>query len=157
MKWIKKNKFTCLAIVLFVVIAIVGYKAISVFFPDTDSAIYGDRLDNKVAVKKSAYDSLKAKFSEQEFVKEVSVRENGRTINIIATVNDSTSKDSAKSLAGMVTEHFTEIQIGYYDFQLFIQKEDKSENDFPIIGYKQHNSSEFSWNKDREKTTEGEE
>ena len=157
MKWIKKNKFTCLAIVLFVVIAIVGYKAISVFFPDTDRAIYGDRLDNKVAVKKSAYDSLKAKFSEQEFVKEVSVRENGRTINIIVTVNDSTSKDSAKSLAGMVTEHFTEIQIGYYDFQLFIQKEDKSENDFPIIGYKQHNSSEFSWNKDREKTTEGEE
>ena len=157
MKWIKKNKFTCLAIVLFVVIAIAGYKAIRVFFPDVDSAIYGDRLDNKVPVKKSAYDALKAKFSEQEFVKEVTVRENGRTINIIATVNDSTSMDAAKSLAGMVTEHFTEIQIGYYDFQLFVQKEDKSENNFPIIGYKQHNSSEFSWSKDREKVTEGEE
>ena len=157
MKWIKKNKFTCLAIVLFVVIAVAAHKATDIFFPDTDSAIYGDRLDNKVAVKKSVYDGVKAKISEQEFVKEVKVRENGRTINIIVTVNDSTSKDAARSLSGMILEHFTEIQIGYYDFQLFVQKEDKSENDFPIIAYKQHNSSEFSWNKDREKTTEGEE
>ena len=157
MKWIKKNKFTCLAILMFVLITIVGYKATQVFFPDTDSAIYGDRLDNKVKVKKSVYDALKAKLSEQEFVKEVSVRENGRTINIIVLVNDSTSMDAAKSLAGMVTEHFTEIQIGYYDFQLFVKKEDKAENDFPIIAYKQHNSSEFSWTKDREKVTEGEE
>ena len=157
MNWIKKNKFTCLAILLFVLITVVGYKTMKVFFPDTDSAIYGDRLDNKVAVKKSVYDSLKTKIGEQEFVKEVTVRENGRTINIIATVIDSTSIDAAKSLSGMILEHFSEMQIGYYDFQLFVKKEDKSENNFPIIAYKQHNSSEFSWSKDRDKVTEGEE
>ncbi len=157
MKWIKKNKFTCLTIVLFVLIALVGYKAKQVFFPDTNSAIYGDRLDNKVTVKKSVYDGLKAKLSEQEFVQEVTVRENGRTINIIATVNNSTSIDAAKGLSGLILEHFTEMQKGYYDFQLFVKKDDPSENNFPIIAYKQHNSSEFSWNKDREKVTEGEE
>lgn len=157
MKWIKKNKFTCLAIVLFVLIVIIGYKAMQVFFPDTGSAIYGDRLDNKVAVKKTVYDAVKAKLSEQEFVKEVSVRENGRTINITVLVQDSTSMDSAKSLAGMITEHFSEAQLGYYDFQLFVKKEDSKENNFPIIAYKQHNRSEFVWAKERDKTEEEEE
>ena len=155
MKWVRKNKYTCIAIIIFVVVAIVGYKAIKVFFPDSKAAYYGDRLDNKVKVEDKVYEAVKAKISEQEFVKEAKVRENGRTIEIVVTVQDSTSKDSAKSIAGLILEHFSEIQIGYYDFQLFIKKESTSENDFPIIAYKQHNSSEFSWTKDRAKT-EGE-
>ena len=155
MKWVRKNKYTCIAILIFVVVAIVGYKAIKVFFPDSKAANYGDRLDNKVKVDKKVYDAVKAKISEQEFVKEAKVRENGRTIEIVVTVQDSTSIDSAKSIAGLILEHFSEIQIGYYDFQLFITKEDKAENNFPIMAYKQHNRSEFSWTKDRAKT-EGE-
>ena len=155
MKWVRKNKYTCIAILIFVVVTIVGYKAIKVFFPDSKAAYYGDRLDNKVEVENKVYEAVKAKISEQEFVKDVNVRENGRTIEIVVTVQDSTSKDSAKSISGLILEHFSEIQIGYYDFQLFIKKESASENDFPIIAYKQHNSSEFSWTKDRDKT-EGE-
>lgn len=152
MKWIKKNKYTCIAILIFVVVAIVGYKAMKVFFPDSKAAYYGDRLDNKVKVESSVYDAVKAKISEQEFVKEAKVRENGRTIEIVVTVQDSTSIDSAKSISGLILEHFSEIQIGYYDFQLFVKKDSTSENNFPIIAYKQHNSSEFSWTKDRDKT-----
>ena len=152
MKWIKKNKFTCIAILLFVLVAIIGYKAIKVFFPDTNSANYGNRLDNKVKVEKDVYEKVKNKLSEQEFVKTVTVRENGRTIEIVATVQDSTSIDAAKSLSGLILEHFSEIQVGYYDFQLFVKKESKEENNFPIIAYKQHNSSEFSWTKNRDKT-----
>ena len=152
MKWIKKNKYTCIAILVFVVIVMVGYKAVQVFFPNTKAAYYGDRLDNKVKIKKSVYDAVKAKISEQEFVKEVSVRENGRTIEIVVLVQDSASMDAAKGISGLILEHFSEIQIGYYDFQLFIKKESSSENNFPIIAYKQHNSSEFVWTKERDKT-----
>lgn len=152
MKWIKKNKYTCIAILIFVIVAIVGYKAMKVFFPDSKVAYYGDRLDNKVKVENSVYDAVKAKISEQEFVKEAKVRENGRTIEIVVTVQDSTSIDSAKSISGLILEHFSEIQIGYYDFQLFVKKDSASENNFPIIAYKQHNSSDFIWTKDRDKT-----
>ncbi len=152
MKWIKKNKYTCIAILIFVIVAIVGYKAMKVFFPDSKAAYYGDRLDNKVKVENSVYDAVKAKISEQEFVKEAKVRENGRTIEIVVTVQDSTSIDAAKSISGLILEHFSEIQIGYYDFQLFVKKDSASENNFPIIAYKQHNSSNFIWTKDRDKT-----
>lgn len=154
MKWIKKNKFTVIAIIIFIVVAILGYKAKEIFFPDQRTAIYGDRLEGKVAVEEATYDSLKQKISENEKVTTVTVRENGRRIDITITVADDMSKTDAKKLTDNMLESFTESQIGYYDFQVFIKKEAKIENDFPIIGYKHHNSSSFSWTKDRDKTEE---
>ena len=154
MKWIKKNKFTVIAIVIFIIVAILGFKAKEIFFPDQRTAIYGDRLDGKVAVEQTTYDTMKQKISESDKVKTVTVRENGRRIDITITVSDETSKSDAKKLTDGITESFTESQIGYYDFQVFIKKDSKSENDFPIIGYKHHNSSSFSWTKDRDKTEE---
>ena len=73
---------------------------------------------------------------------------------IVDTFFPKQGKNEAKKLVDNILEPFTESQIGYYDFQVFIKKEDTSENDFPIIGYKHHNSSTFSWTKDREKTEE---
>ncbi len=154
MKWIKKNKFTVIAIIIFVVLAIIGFQIKEVFFPNQRTAIYGDRLEGKVAVEQSTYDTLKQNLSEKEKVKSVTVRENGRRIDITITVEDDMSKESAKNLIADMMEPFTESQIGYYDFQVFIKKDSTSENDFPIIGYKHHNSSDFSWTKDREKTEE---
>lgn len=157
MKWIKKNKFTVIACIIFILLLVLGYKAKEVFFPDQRTAVYGNRLDGKVAVDKSVYDEVKAKISESDKVKTVTVRENGRRIDITITVNGDTSKDDAKKLTNNITESFTESQIGYYDFQVYIKKEEQEENDFPIIGYKHHNSSSFSWTKDRDKTVETEE
>ena len=152
MEWIKKNKLLIMALVIFVVISMIGYKALVVFFPSTETAIYGDRLDSKVPVSKELYDGIKERISKQEFVKSVDVRESGRIINVVVTVMDSTSLSSAKGLSKLILEGFSESQIGYYDFQLLIKKESASEDDFPIIAYKQHNSDAFYFNKDRVKT-----
>lgn len=152
MKWVKKNKFTVIAIIIFVVLAILGYKAKELFFPNQRTAIYGDRLDGKVVVEEKTYDEMKQKISENVKVKSATVRENGRQINIMVTVNEDTSKADAKKIVDNILEPFSESQIGYYDFQIFIKKDSEEENDFPIIGYKQHNSSSFVWSKDRDKT-----
>lgn len=154
MKWIKKNKFTVIAIVCFVIIAILGFKLKEILFPDQRTAVYGDRLDGKVSVDKDIYDTIKQKLSENQNVKSVTIHENGRRIDITITVEDSLNKADAKKLTDGITEPFNESQISYYDFQVFIKKDAKSENDFPIIGYKHHNSSSFSWTKDRDKTEE---
>lgn len=156
MKWIKKNKFTVIAIVIFVVLAILGYKAKELFFPNQRTAIYGDRLDGKVTVEQVTYDKVKQLILDNDKVKTTTVRENGRQVNIIITVNDNVSKSDAKKIVDNILEPFTESQIGYYDFQVFIKKESKDESDFPIIGYKQHNSSSFVFTKDRDKTDKGE-
>ena len=154
MKWFKKNKLMLIAIVVFVIIVLVGYNALKVFFPSTDSAIYGDRLDSKVPVDQKLYDEVKERISKLEYTKDVSVTEKGRIINIIVSVMDSTSISASKDISKLILEGFSDSQIGYYDFQLMIKKEDAKENDFPIIAYKQHNSTDFYWNRDREKTVE---
>lgn len=154
MKWMKKNKFTVIAIVIFILLAFLGFKVLEMFFPDQRTAIYGDRLEGKVTVKKATYDEVKQEISENKMVDNVTLRENGRRIDITITILDYVSKDDAKKLTDIILKPFTESQIGYYDFQVFIKKNDTSANDFPIIGYKHHNSSAFSWSKDRKKTEE---
>ncbi len=146
----KKNRITIFVMLFFFVIAVLGYKVMEMFFPDERTAIYGDRLDGKVAVKDETYEAMKQKIKENTQVKDVIVRENGRRIDITVTVVAETSQNDAKKIVDHLLEPFTESQIGYYDFQIFVKKEESELNDFPIIGYKHHNSSSFSWNRDRE-------
>ncbi len=152
MNIIKKNKFTIIAIVIFTILVFGLYQAKQLFFPNEGKAIYGDRLVGKVEVEEATYDQVKAKIQENERVESVSLRENGRTINLTITVKNDTSIEDAKATINGMLDSFTDSQKGYYDFQVFIVKTDEAENNFPIIGYKHHNNSEFSWTKDREKT-----
>lgn len=152
MKLLKKNKFTIIVVVLFVG-CMFGVSVLKdLFFPNEGKAIYGERLVGKVEVKKETYDQLKEKLQINEKVEKVSVRENGRSIYITVTVMKETSLEEAKAVTNGLTDLFTDSQKGYYDFQVFVRKEDASENNFPIIGNKHHNNSDFVWSRDREKT-----
>lgn len=151
MKLVKKNKFTIIAVVLFIIFML-GVSEIKKVFFSNNGAVYGDRLVGKVEVSKDTYTQLESKLKENERVESVSVRENGRLINISVTVLNDTSLEDAKSVTDGIVDLFTDNQKGYYDFQIFISKTDPSENNFPIIGYRHHNNSEFVWSKDRDKT-----
>ena len=151
MKLVKKNKFKIIVVVLFVFFMFGVSEVKKVFFAN-DGAVYGDRLVGKVEVKKETYNQLKEGISAKEKVESVEVRENGRLVNISITVATDASLDQAKGAMDGVLDIFTDSQKGYYDFQVFISKNDATENNFPIIGYKHHNSSVFVWSKDREKT-----
>ena len=155
MNIIKKNKFTIIAVILFTALVFCLYEVKELFFPNEGKAIYGDRLVGKVDVKDEVYVAVEDKVKENEKVTKVDARENGKLINISITVLDDTSIEDAKKLVDNVLEPFNDSQKGYYDFQVFVTKESEAENNFPIIAYKHHNSSEFVWSKDREKT-EGE-
>ena len=155
MNIIKKNKFTIIAVILFTALVFCLYEVKELFFPNEGKAIYGDRLVGKVDVKDEVYVAVEDKVKENEKVTKVDARENGKLINISITVLDDTSIEDAKKLVDNILEPFNDSQKGYYDFQVFVTKESETENNFPIIAYKHHNSSEFVWSKDREKT-EGE-
>ena len=155
MNIIKKNKFTIIAVILFTALVFCLYEVKELFFPNEGKAIYGDRLVGKVDVKDEVYVAVEDKVKETEKVTKVDARENGKLINISITVLDDTSIEDAKKLVDNILEPFNDSQKGYYDFQVFVTKESETENNFPIIAYKHHNSSEFVWSKDREKT-EGE-
>lgn len=156
MKFIKKNKFTIIVIVAFVLMVFIGAKAVEIFFPNEGKAIYGNRLDGieKVKIKDSQIEQALGQLKENAMVVESSQVTHGKLVTFIVTVTDETSPANAKTLAGVVLSSFDEKQIAYYDFQVIVQKNNEALNDFPIIGYKHHAQIEFSWTKDRVVTTE---
>lgn len=155
MKFIKKNKFTILVIVIFIVFVALAAVVKNMFFINNGQPVYGNRLDgiNDVEIKDSQYKELENKLKENKIVVGVSSNLDGKIINIIITVKDDTSKKDAKKLADVVLDSFDKEQLDFYDIQLFIKKKDLKENDFPIIGYKHCSKKGFSWTRDRKVTS----
>ena len=149
MSFIKKNKTTIIAVVVFIVALIAIIQAKNIMFPDEKSAIYGDRLKGIESVKIDESSKKKKVDSKvSEAVSSSSVVVNGRIVNIILTVNGDVAVDTAKAEAETSMEAFSSAEKKYYDFQVFVQKSEES-GEFPIIGYRHHTKDTFTWTKDR--------
>lgn len=146
MDFIRKNKFTILAIVIFLVLVILLVQVKNIFFPNEGSAIYGNRLEGieKVEITKDKKNTIKDSLSSDGMTTEVSIRLSGKIINVNIVVNDEVSVDTAKGLSNKVLENLSDEEKKYYDIQIFIDKKSESE-EFPIIGYKHHAKDNFSW------------
>lgn len=154
MNFIKKNKFTIIAIIIFTSLVIVGVKVKELLVPDSGKAVYGDRLEGIDGHKlsDSLFVSIKEKLKENENVLNVSNKVHGKIINLIITVNNELSVLDAKQLANNTISFFVDDELSYYSLQVYVIKEDGSLNNFPIIGYKDTESKELIFTKDREIT-----
>lgn len=157
MKFIKKNKFTIIAIVCFLVIMLLVVQVKNIFFPNGGNALYGNRLDGIDEVKVSSGQSKKIsnKLTENESVKAVKTLVNGKIINVIITVADEMSLEDAKGIAPLVLEELDDDQKKFFDVEVIIDKEGES-TQFPIIGYKHHSKEGFTFTKDREEAPQEE-
>lgn len=148
--FIKKNKFTLIAILIFLIMLIVLIQVKNAFFPSAGKAEYGNRLDGikEVEITDSKKNKIIKDLEDDSAIKNVTVRINGKTIETIITVNDDVSVDAAKALADKSIEKLNNKEKKYYDIQVFIQKTGES-GEFPIIGYRHHTKDGFSFTKDR--------
>lgn len=150
MEFIRKNKFTIVAIGVFLIVVLLLVQIKNIFFPNEGSAIYGDRLEGieevKITTKKKT--TIKESLENTDLATSAKVRVSGRIIEVTTTVNDEVSTDAAKELSNKVLESLNDSEKKYYDIQIFISKNSDS-NEFPIIGYKHHNKDGFSWTKNR--------
>lgn len=149
-KYIKEHKIVVVAVMLMIILIIISFFIKGVLFSNTNDAIYGDRLKGIDAVKmtKNEQTDLISSLEDDSSIKKAEYNLQGKLINIILTVNDEVSIDTAKSLADKVMGNFNDDQKSYFDFQVFIKKINGSK-DFPIIGYKQNTKDGFNWSKDR--------
>jgi len=150
MKFIKKNLFTIIAIIVFLLLVVLLIQVKNIFFPDEGSAIYGNRLEGieKVKINDSKKKKIKEAVTSDGIASKATVRISGKIIDVNIVVNMEASYDSAKGIANKVLENLSDEEKKYYDIQVFINKEEKTDN-FPIIGYKHHAKEAFSWTKDR--------
>ena len=149
-KFFKNNKVTAVAFIICVIFVILVFAIKLTFFPNEGTAIYGDRLDGieEVEITDDEQDKIISSLEGKDEVKKVETDIKGRTLNVLITVNDDVELDPAKALTSSITDTLDKEQLGFYDIQVFISK-DNDDARFPIIGYKHQDKDEFSWTKDR--------
>ena len=150
MSFIRKNKFVIIAIAVFLILVIIAFQVVNMFFPEEGKALYGDRLEGieEVELSDKKLSSMSSAIEDDAAVKEASVSVAGKIVEVIITVQDDTTVDTAKGLNDIVLEQLDDDEKGFYDIQIFVKK-DTDAADFPIIGYKHHAKDSFSWTKNR--------
>lgn len=157
-RFLKRHRYTCILVLIFILIVILGLKVKEILVPDEGKATYGDRLKNieKHPISSDTYKKIDEALEKNNNVKKVTHRIQGKTLNYFITFADKTSVKDAREIGDGLLEYFDEDTLDYYSIQFYLVKEDKALNNFPIIGMKHPESKKISWTKDREIVTESE-
>ena len=86
---------------------------------------------------------MKDKFETVEGLTIDKFRLSGKIVNIYVKADESISIDKVKSSCKKLVLSFSEEELKYYDFQVFVTG---SSDKYPIIGYKNKNSEGMDWN-----------
>ncbi len=151
-KTIKKHKLLFLFLIFLIVLIVFAFKVITIFTDTDETAIYGERLKGQEKVEintTECYEKITHTLGEN--AKTVSIRVQGRIVNVIISLNDNVNRTTAKELAEKIIVEIPDNQKSYYDFQIYITKDGDTEDkvQFPIMGYKHHTKDTITWTKDR--------
>ena len=151
-KIVKRNKYSVIAIAIFVVLLIVAYIGYKVFFPNNGTPVYGNRLDGitEVDFSKDELNTIVSNLEEKDAVVSAKIDESGKILNIIITVKEDTKSDDAKKIATEIISYVTDDQKAYFDFQVFIKNESEEAKGYPMIGYKNKTSDGFIFSQSEE-------
>lgn len=156
--FLKKHRYTCILLLIFALIVVLGFKVKEILVPDEGKATYGERLQDidKHKIDNKVYETIDEEFKENTNVSKITHRLQGKIINFIITVDDKVSIKDAKAIGDKIVSFFDEDTLGYYSVQIYVKKKDAKLNNFPIIGYKDPLSKNISWTKDRDITVSDE-
>lgn len=147
MKTKLKNKKNIIIIGVSLVIIIFLFLVVRVIFFDGDSNKYGDRCSdrNEYAISNDTIKDVEKKFKEIEEVDKVKVYTKLCTVKIIVTLKKDVDLDTIKNYAKASLELFSEEELGYYDFSLFVSSNDKDSEVYPINVSKHNSREDFAW------------
>lgn len=128
------------------------YGIFGFFVENTSSPIYGNRLEGikKVEIKKDRLKEISEELQKEAKVTEAKTSIEGKIIEATLTVEDDTSIDDAKKAASVIVSKLEQEELDFYDIEIYVNKEDESKNNFPIIGHKKAGKENISWTKNRE-------
>lgn len=108
-KFLKNNKLLVLLAILIILFLLFCLKLVLAFTESDEDVFYGNRLEGieKVEINK---DNLTKKLSEKlkDHAESVSVRTQGRIINIVISLKDEVSRDDGKEDAKKSLEEFSD-------------------------------------------------
>ena len=138
----KQKKMILIGII--VVVVILGLLFLKSLFFVKQDRVYGNRLDGieDVEVSESVMDEMASVFKDVEGVKSTDARENGKIINLLIDVEDTTDFNKLKEASNEVYKKLDKDQRKFYDVQVFFFGDGDK---YPIIGYLHKGGTEFVW------------
>ncbi len=144
----KNNRvYSILMIISIICIVAILVGVVLYFLGQTSKDKYGNRLEGieKVEIKESKLNEIENKITENELVKSTEVVIKGKLVYITITLNTGTHAD-AESLAQTSLELFSEEEKAFYDIQYIVDnKDEKIEENFPVMGYIKAGNSVIKW------------
>ena len=145
LNFIKTNKVLSILLGLGLVLFLIILVTMLTLLIGNNKGTYGDRLDGIEKVKLST-DDLKdksKKVEKEDSVEKSSFRVQGKIVYITIKFKEGTNLDSAKEIANNVIKDFSEEEIAFYDFEIFL-KENKDKG-FVVVGNKHPNVESIGW------------
>ena len=143
----RSNKYTMIAIGIFIAGLLILFLIYKVAFPNSGAPVYGDRLEGieEVKISNEELEALAEELDKKEMVTEADAYISGRIIKTIVIVKKDTKAEDAKTLSKLVYNYFDKEYQDFYDYEIFIKNEDDKAKGYPIIGYKSNDNTSFSY------------
>ena len=153
MNYIKKHKTLFIVLVLLFILVI--FMSIYIFFYQTNSNKYGNRLNGieNVHINESKIDDVKQEVLKNDNCISISYKLDGKLIKFFMKVKPDTDELTLESIFNVILTKFTEEEKSFYDFEIFVNSKEGA-NNFPVIAYKHRNKEVFSISRKEVKTSE---
>lgn len=147
-KFIRENKKAVkigTVVLVGLIILLILYK--SLFYSDSEKAIYGARLrnikDNKFT--KEQQKDVKDKASSLDGVMNAKVVVKGRLIKFFITFDSGVSNDDIKARFNDMLGYISDKTKGYYDITFYSEITRDGKTVYPVTGYKHKNKTDISF------------
>lgn len=142
-----KHKKGIIMIVISIVIIIFLFWVVKIIFFQGDGNKYGDRCSdhNEYKISNNTKKEVEKKLKEIEEVKKVEIYSQLCTVKIIVNLKSDVDLDTIKQYAKDVLSLFSEDELKYYDFSLFVTSDDKESETYPINVNKHNSRDDFAW------------
>ena len=157
-KFFKEHRvFTILMAIVVVCIVLIVTVLINVFYMGNGTNKYGNRLEgiDKVQISESKQSDLENNIANNEKIKKVDIRVQGKVVYITMQVEPGVILEEAEGIALKSLDEFSDEEKAFYDFN-FTLKQNSSENSdgFIISGAKNKNGTKLIWNNNTPVETE---
>lgn len=142
--FIKKHKFISviagliLIFLIFIVVLIINFKT---------GSIYGDRCkdNNEFKISNKTINEAKDEIEKLDNVKNIDIYTKLCTVKIIIKIKDDVDINSLKQVATNTLKVFSEDELNYYDFALYVISDNKTSETYPINVSRHKTEKDFAW------------
>lgn len=143
----KKSNKKIIMIIVIIAILLILILSLGLLISNRNSDPYGDRCSDQSNYKISSdtIKKVKNKFEEIDKVNSVEIETKLCTIKIFINLKEDVDLEIVKEKAKDALTLFSEDELGYYDFALYVTSDNKESEVYPIDVSKHSSREDFAW------------